>query len=430
MSAAIAIRRRIPAGLAIGAMLSWLPCVALAQTQTAQIAGVVGDASGALLPGTKITLTSETNSATQSTVTNVDGKYAFAAVKPGRYTLTVDAAGSRRGTRQHVTVEDAQHLVTVDFTLDMVRGPRPTITAAKSPSPQVEYSDDTQMKQSAMDAAIDAGGHSSPGPARTNVLVQGVSALKNETASANAGAGAKHMLGTDASEDSLFDEGNKLLLDQQLDPSIEVFSRGTLRYPRSTKLAIGLGVALYARGRYDKAIKALCAASDLSPPDPRPYLFLGRIDEGLAAGSDEVTKRLERYLRLQPLSALAQYYFAMDLWRSRQSNLADIEKFLKNAIMFDPALAAAHLALANAYSEEHNYSGAIPEYQQAIKLQPDSADAHYRLSQAYSRAGQDKLARQELELHERLRKVQVADSDRHRAEVERFVEEVKAAPKP
>jgi tetratricopeptide (TPR) repeat protein len=439
MSTAISKRRRAPIGLAIGVMLSWLPSFALSQTQPAQIAGLVRDAAGVVIPGTKITLTSETNSATQSAATNADGRYAFASAKPGPYTLAAEAAGFKREVRTHVIVEDSAHPVTADFTLS-VAGPLVTVrvgdaqdfplqTEGKSPSPPVKYSDDAQMKPSGMNTAIDSGGHSSPGPARTNILVQGVSALKNETASANSGTSAEHVVADAASEDSLFDQGNKLLLGQQLDPAIEVFGRGALRYPRSTKLAIGLGVALYARGRYDKAIEALCAASDLSPSDPRPYLFLARIDEGLAAGSDEVTKRLERYLRLQPQSALAHYYYAMDLLRSRRDGLEQIESLLKSAIALDPALAGAHLALANAYAEEHNYANAIQEYQQAIKLQPDLADAHYRLAQAYTRAGEPALKQTELDLYERLRKSQTAETERRRSEVERFVDEVKTAPK-
>lgn len=421
MSAQMSNQRKVPIGLAVGAMLCMTLGGAPAQTSTPQLAGIVRDSSGAAIRGAKLTLTDDTNSPVQSATTDGEGKYAFSSIKPGRYILLAEAPAFG-GSSWHLTVRENEHLAHIDFILEPGRD--------SDNRPPIGYYEQSRMKPSEMNMAIDAGGHSSPGPARTNVLVQGVSALKNETASPGKSSSPEHTVTSDASEDNLFDQGNRLLLDQRLDPAIEVFERGTQRYPHSTKLAIGLGVALYARGRYDKAIKALCAASDLSPSDPRPYLFLARIDEGLTAGSDEVTKRLERYFRLQPQSALAHYYYAMDLWRSRRNSLEQIESLLKSAISLDPTLAGAHLALANAYAEDHNYAGAIPEYQQAIKLQPDLTDVHYRLAQAYSRGGQEKLAQQELELHERVRKEHVAEFDRYRAEVEQFVEEVKTAPKP
>ncbi len=65
---------------------------------------------------------------------------------------------------------------------------------------------------------------------------------------------AAHM---DPSESNLFDWGSELLIARTLAPAIEVFQHATERYPKSPRLVIGLGMALYSRGNYDDAVKSL-----------------------------------------------------------------------------------------------------------------------------------------------------------------------------
>ena len=49
------------------------------------------------------------------------------------------------------------------------------------------------------------------------------------------------------------------------------FSRRRSVFPDSPRLWIGLGMALYSRGKYEDSIKALLTAADLSPSDARCY---------------------------------------------------------------------------------------------------------------------------------------------------------------
>jgi len=70
------------------------------------------------------------------------------------------------------------------------------------------------------------------------------------------------------------------------------------------------------------------------------------------------------------------------------------------------------------------------EYQQAISLQPDLVDAHYRLAQAYTRTGEPDLARAEFEIHDRLRKQELAETEKKRAEIKQFVFSMKDNSKP
>jgi tetratricopeptide (TPR) repeat protein len=233
------------------------------------------------------------------------------------------------------------------------------------------------------------------------------------------------------SENNIFDWGSELLLHQAPEPAIEVFGRGLERYPRSAKMEIGLGLAFYARGQYDDAVKALALATDLEPSDPRPYLFLAKAYDVSTTRAEEVTARLRRFAEIEPRNARAQFYYAMSLWKGKrdqdtQPNLDEIESLLKKAIALDPAFPEAPLELGVLYANQRKYPEAIREYERALKLGPDSPDAHYHLAQAYVRTKEKVRAQEEFALYDRLHKQRVADADKQRSEIKQFIYTMKA----
>lgn len=230
----------------------------------------------------------------------------------------------------------------------------------------------------------------------------------------------------DPSESNLFDWGSELLMHRTLDPAVEVFQQATQRYPKSPRLMIGLGMALYSRGNYDDAVKALLKGADLNPSDSRCYLFLSRAYDSSPGQADAVIDRFRRYAELEPGNGKAEYYYAMSLWKGKRTEDPDldlhrIESLLKKAISLDPKLAEAHFQLANLYSAQSKYAEAIPEYVRARELNPDLADAYYRLGQAYVRTGKKERAQQEFQVYQRLRQKHLADLDQQRAEIRQFV---------
>src|SRR6266478_5399269 len=241
---------------------------------------------------------------------------------------------------------------------------------------------------------------------------------------------AAHM---DPSESNLFDWGSELLLHRTLEPAVEVFQQASDRYPASQRLMIGLGMALYARGNYDDAVKFLLKAADLNPSDPGCYLFLSKAYDSSPSQADEVIQRFRRFAELQPQNSRALYYYAMSLWKGKRAqdsslNLHQIESLLKNSLALDPKLAEAHLQLGNLYSDQNKYSGAIPEYLHALGLNPDLADAHYRLGQAYVRTGEKGRAQEQFQVYQRIREQHLADLDKQRAEIRQFVYSAKDSP--
>jgi len=237
----------------------------------------------------------------------------------------------------------------------------------------------------------------------------------------------------DPSEENLFDWGSEFLLHRTYEPAIDVFKQAVRRYPSSPRLFIGLGMALYSRGKYDDAVNALLAAVDLAPSDPRAYLFLSKAYDSSPSHADEVIQRFRRFSELEPGNARALYYYAMSLWKGRRAedpgfDLKGVESLLQKSIVLDPNLSEAHVQLGNLYADQREYEKSIPEYTKALELNPNLPDAHYRLGQDYVHTGQKDRAQAEFTIYQRQRAEHMAELDKERAEVQQFVYSAKTPP--
>jgi Flp pilus assembly protein TadD len=236
----------------------------------------------------------------------------------------------------------------------------------------------------------------------------------------------------DPTEDNLFDWGSEMLLHRTYEPATTIFQDAAVRYPNSARLEIGLGLALYARDKYDDAVKALLKAVALTPSDPRCYYFLSKAYDSSPSQGDEVVEAFRRYAAVQPRNALAQYYYALSLWKGRRSegsapDLNKVESLLKKAIALNDKLPEAHLQLGDLYADQHMYAKSVPEYERALALDPNLSDAHYRLATDYVHVGQKEKAQQEFAIYQKLRAQHLAEVDKEHAEVRQFVYSAKAA---
>jgi hypothetical protein len=66
---------------------------AVAQSDSTSVSGTVADASGAVLPNAKVTVRNEATGTEQSITSNETGQYTIPNVRPGTYTVTVEANG-------------------------------------------------------------------------------------------------------------------------------------------------------------------------------------------------------------------------------------------------------------------------------------------------------------------------------------------------
>ena len=236
----------------------------------------------------------------------------------------------------------------------------------------------------------------------------------------------QHAAELDASEPNFFDWGSEMLIHRAAEPAIEVFAKGHHLFPGSVRMLVGLGAAWYSQGSSERAVDRLCEASDLNPDDPTPYLFLGRIQRVETPQSELLVEKLRRFVRLQPENAMANYYYAVSLWRHRQgSEDADsgheVKALLQKAVRLDPKLVAGYLQLGILYSEQKDFSKAVEAYRQAIEVSPRLEEAHYRLAQAYRQIGEASKARAELQLYGQLSKEAAQQVERERHEIQQFV---------
>jgi Tfp pilus assembly protein PilF len=136
-------------------------------------------------------------------------------------------------------------------------------------------------------------------------------------------------------------------------------------------------------------------------------------------------ERLARFVRLQPENALANYYYALSIWRRQAPgdvrNSAQAESLLEKAIRLDPKFGAGYLQLGILYSDRGESDKAIAAYEKAIAANPDLEEAHYRLGQAYSRAGEKSKAQAEFQVYKQLSKKTADEVERQRREIQQFV---------
>jgi tetratricopeptide (TPR) repeat protein len=230
----------------------------------------------------------------------------------------------------------------------------------------------------------------------------------------------------DPSEQNYFAWGSELLLHRAVWQAAEVFKNGTRAHPNSARMLTALGTALFAGALYDQAADSLCRASDLNPADPEPYVFMGRIEVAAPKPLPCIEPRLARFVDQQPGNSLANYLYAMTIWKRQHQPmdheaLQRVEALLTKAVAIDPKCGDAYLQLGILSSSQHDFEKAITFYTKAIQVDPQLGEAHYRLGVAYDRIGSPEKAKQEFQLHDEIEKVQAAAVERQRREVKQFL---------
>jgi hypothetical protein len=78
---------------------------AFAQAGTSRISGSVTDKNGAVVEGSKVTVTNEATGVAVTQVTTSGGLFSFASIPPGTYTITVEQSGFKKVVRTGTKVE-------------------------------------------------------------------------------------------------------------------------------------------------------------------------------------------------------------------------------------------------------------------------------------------------------------------------------------
>jgi tetratricopeptide (TPR) repeat protein len=446
------IRKTRACALAAVALVA--PLLLQAQ-DSATLQGWIRDVNARPVPAAAVSLSPDAAGPALIAHTDAAGSYRFSDLRAGSYKLRAEMTGYG-ATSFGPFVLGAKESKQVDLTLP----------AAGATAGTAEFFDEPNFIVAGVADTDNRGGHGSAAVARsTEALAKAAAGLSASSSKAAArpsesekalregldreptNAKLHHALGDveeargnaleavreyqraaelDASETNLFDWGSELLKHHAAGPAIEVFAKANRLFPRSARMLLGLGAALYTSGSHDEAALRFFAAVDLNPDDPGPYLFLGKVASAGVTPLDGSVQRLSRFAHLQPGNPLADYYYAAVLWKrwngpqDRQIT-AQVQSLLAKAVRLDPTLADAHLQLGILYSSLPDFRKAIASYQRAIAAGPDLAEAHYRLAQAYQRTGEQLKARAEFDLYAQLVKTSAAQEERQRSEVQQFV---------
>jgi tetratricopeptide (TPR) repeat protein len=231
----------------------------------------------------------------------------------------------------------------------------------------------------------------------------------------------------DPSETNLFAWGAELLLHHADAPASEVFAKGHRLYPKSVRMLVGLGSAAYAQDLNDQAARWLLQAIQLDPSDPRPYLFLGKVQEMAKSEPPEWVEAFHRYATLRPEDARAHYFYAVALEKQRRGerDFAKRGAELRKAIAIEPRLGEAFLKLGLLEEEKGELAEAMASLQKAVEFTDFPDEAHLRLAQVYRRMGEPEKARKESAIYEQIAAKKKEKMEKERRELGEFVLTVK-----
>lgn len=90
--------------LLLGALVALAGMTALGQTTSATLSGVVKDASGAVVPETKISIRNSQTGITRDITNDNEGRYSFTNLEPGQYELRAERTGFKTVVQSNVVL--------------------------------------------------------------------------------------------------------------------------------------------------------------------------------------------------------------------------------------------------------------------------------------------------------------------------------------
>ncbi len=130
---------------------------AYAQFETASIVGTVRDTTGAVMPGTTVTLTNTATGVSVTKTTSTDGSYEFFTVKDGLYVITAEKSGFSVAVADNIEVQVGGRL-RVDLQLPIGQVSEKIMVTGASPLIETESSQRGQVIAGAQVTALPLNG--------------------------------------------------------------------------------------------------------------------------------------------------------------------------------------------------------------------------------------------------------------------------------
>lgn len=456
------------------ALLFWLAwatsLVGVAQSSAAprlQVTGTVRNPGGESISDAVVTLQQAADNKIAQRTTDLRGAFIFDVSQPGTYQIAVEKPGWRKSDPQLISVQRGEKHI------DLVLTPRQLDSA------KMEFDDKPNFSIAGVTDWSGAGGHGSEtGQRTTEALTSQTLALDSSTTHSgepvtepkatalyeqraqiqkalehdnraelhrelgdiderlNDPVAAEHeyeqATHLDPSELNYFSWGAELLLHRASSAAVEVFAKGVAAHPNSARLRAGLGAALYAAGSTEQGALRLCEASDLEPSQGQFYALMAEIEK-TATSTPCIAQKLARFLALEPRNPVANYYYAITLWKqqrasSASSDLPEAEKLLEAAVGLDSHFGEAYLQLGIIREQIGDTTAAMKDFRSCISVSPKMGQCHYRLGLLYRRLGQQQQAEQEIQKYEQAQAADTAEIERRRSNLRQFLVVLKDQP--
>ncbi|HEX5602600.1 MAG TPA: carboxypeptidase regulatory-like domain-containing protein, partial [Pyrinomonadaceae bacterium] len=101
----------------LAVIVALLPVIAIAQTITGSISGAVMDQTGGMIPGATVTLISEKTGQARGSTSDSEGRFNFAALQPGAYSLKIERVGFQTLEQRGVILSANENLALGDLKL-------------------------------------------------------------------------------------------------------------------------------------------------------------------------------------------------------------------------------------------------------------------------------------------------------------------------
>ncbi len=159
------------------------------------------------------------------------------------------------------------------------------------------------------------------------------------------------------------------------------------------------GKNYFDQGDATNALITYKKAAAIAPNDPDVHLNVANAYL-LNGASTDALREADEVLKLDPNSAAA--YFVKGAACLRLQQPEEAVKALENSKKIDPGETATHFQLGLARMGLKEWDAAITAFQEGLRIDPNHlhSAAHYLLAQSLIRAGREKEAQQELQLHQ------------------------------
>ena len=175
------------------------------------------------------------------------------------------------------------------------------------------------------------------------------------------------------------DHGRKQFLD-----SIAMYEQILRHNPESFKGHLGLGNAMHAQGRFDKATAHIRHAIRVKPDSAMAHYNLG-IVLGSMNKPEEAADQYREAIRMRPTLSDAHNNLGVLLLRSQQ--LDEAIRYFQQALKVDPDFTGARGNLGIALLARGRFEEGVAQFQQMLETEPDSVLGHLRLGMALQTQG-------------------------------------------